>query len=484
MDSSTSKTSHLGRHPQNKENKLPHPAPSPSSQQPPKPQIINCWEETMLIAFLFMFLFFVCTVVVVHSLSPSHHPTTINTGNAPSIQQSDHCVVISHGIMGTRNDLDYLASQLEKRGVKVLKSVANERLKSLRGLAVGGEDLASEIVQFVKANPSLTRLSIVGNSLGGLYARYAMHVLFNATDGTLAGLKPHRLMTIATPHLGVRNWTFVEDMFGGSLLSKAPGLDLIKKLVSKTMLSSGRGVFGFDGDDNGGKTLLYQMATEEKFLIPLRSFSNRRLYANLQKDFVVPLGTAAFLHNDAVNDLRKSYGSQSGRNLLVNQPSADVVTCLHTLLLSHILPSLTLSHNFNPAYASSTSVSLCVDISQFSPSDVLPGIVSILRTGNGVVVNDLNTESDSSCEENNHHSSSQSSSSSKQSTHKDTNTMITTLDSLGWEKVVVNFPRSILPLAHNKICALTRSPTWLYHNVLGFNEGKFVMENATSWLSE
>ena len=62
--------------------------------------------------------------------------------------------------------------------------------------------------------------------------------------------------------------------------------------------------------------------------------------------------------------------------------------------------------------------------------------------------------------------------------------MITTLDSLGWEKVLVNFPRSILPLAHNKICALTRSPTWLYHNVLGFDEGKFVMENATSWLSE
>ena len=252
-----------------------------------------------------VFFWLLCCTVV-YCLSPSRHPTI----NAPSVLQSDHCVVISHGIMGTRHDLDYLASELEKRGVKVLKSVANERLKSLRGLATGGESLATEIVQFVKANPSLTRLSIVGNSLGGLYARYAMHVLFNVTDGTLAGLKPHRLMTIATPHLGVRNWTFVEDMFGS--LSRAPGLDLIKKLVSKTMLSTGRSVFGFDGDDNGGKTLLYQMATEEKFLIPLRSFSNRRLYANLQKDFVVPLGTAAFLHNDAVHDLRKSYGSESG----------------------------------------------------------------------------------------------------------------------------------------------------------------------------
>jgi hypothetical protein len=61
--------------------------------------------------------------------------------------------------------------------------------------------------------------------------------------------------------------------------------------------------------------------------------------------------------------------------------------------------------------------------------------------------------------------------------------MIEKLDSVGWEKVVVNFPRSVLPLAHNKICALSRQPTWLYHRVLGFDEGAYVMENATSWLA-
>jgi hypothetical protein len=322
-----------------------------------------------------------------------------------AVNNHDHLVVISHGIMGTRDDLNYLAAQLEKNGCKVLKSVVNERLKSLRGLQTGGEDLALEIVDYIKAFPSLTRLSIVGNSLGGLYARYAMHILFNTSDGTMAGLKPHRLLTIATPHLGVRNHTFVEDMFG----IHVPGLDIIKKIVSRTMFSTGRTVFSFDGD-KGSKTLLYQMATEEKFLSPLRSFTSRRLYANLQKDFVVPLGTAAFLHTDAVDELRGTHSRQAG-------------------------------------------------------------IVSIIRTGEAHRTRPTHgTHSDATCD--------------VDETIPDLDHMIARLDSLGWEKVVVNFPRSILPLAHNKICALTRSPRWLYHNLLGFNEGQFVMENATSWIVE
>lgn len=318
----------------------------------------------------------------------------------------DHLIVISHGIMGTRDDLNFLVAQLEKNGCNVLRSVVNERLKSLRGLETGGEDLASEIVDYIKTRPSLTRLSIVGNSLGGLYARYAMHILFNKSDGTMAGLKPHRLLTIATPHLGVRNHTFVEDMFG----IHVPGLDIIKNIVSRTMLSTGRTVFSFDGD-GGAKTLLYQMATEEKFLLPLRSFASRRLYANLQKDFVVPLGTAAFLHSEAVDDLRGMHSRQAG-------------------------------------------------------------IVSIIRTG---------TERDKR-KTSVALSSAHGAACDIDETTSDIDHMIARLDSIGWEKVVVNFPRSILPLAHNKICALTRSPKWLYHKILGFDEGQFVMENATTWI--
>jgi hypothetical protein len=65
------------------------------------------------------------------------------------------------------------------------------------------------------------------------------------------------------------------------------------------------------------------------------------------------------------------------------------------------------------------------------------------------------------------------------------------LDGLGWEKVIVNFYNSsesnlhaFVPLAHNKICALQREPQWFYGSLLGFDEGKFVMEDAASWLTQ
>ena len=59
--------------------------------------------------------------------------------------------------------------------------------------------------------------------------------------------------------------------------------------------------------------------------------------------------------------------------------------------------------------------------------------------------------------------------------------MIHSLDSCGWEKVIVNF-NTIIPIAHNKLCALTRSPRFIFENVLGFSEGRFVMDHAVEFL--
>jgi hypothetical protein len=62
-----------------------------------------------------------------------------------------------------------------------------------------------------------------------------------------------------------------------------------------------------------------------------------------------------------------------------------------------------------------------------------------------------------------------------------TQKMIDELNGCDWEKVLVHFEGNI-PLAHNKICALTRDPTWLFDAVMGFNQGEFVMDHASDWL--
>lgn len=67
----------------------------------------------------------------------------------------------------------------------------------------------SQIKRIVTANPSFREISIVGNSLGGLYARYAISLLYEPRDKTIAGLRPKTFMTVATPHLGVRRFLVV-----------------------------------------------------------------------------------------------------------------------------------------------------------------------------------------------------------------------------------------------------------------------------------
>lgn len=75
---------------------------------------------------------------------------------------------------------------------------------------------ARQILELVGSKPSLSRISLVGNSLGGLYVRYAAKLLYSNGDAgrpgggaTIAGLKPSVFMTIACPHLGVRRFTYV-----------------------------------------------------------------------------------------------------------------------------------------------------------------------------------------------------------------------------------------------------------------------------------
>lgn len=107
---------------------------------------------------------------------------------------SNHLVVISHGILGNKYDLAYLINLLKKKGCVVLDSSSNQYFKTLSGIERGGVNLASEIIDIKKDNPNLEKISFVGNSLGGLYCRYAVSVLYDSQRNKMAGLEPHKFM--------------------------------------------------------------------------------------------------------------------------------------------------------------------------------------------------------------------------------------------------------------------------------------------------
>lgn len=135
-------------------------------------------------------------------------------------------------------------------------------------------------------------ISILGNSLGGLYGRYAIAKLIERhcvleprtdcwiLDGRFR-LHLNIFCTTATPHLGVSRHTYV----------KLPRTAEIG--VAHTMGTTGKDLFRLND-------LLYSMATSPAYLQPLSKFRKRVAYANAYgTDFAVPASTAAFLSENS-----------------------------------------------------------------------------------------------------------------------------------------------------------------------------------------
>jgi hypothetical protein len=199
----------------------------------------------------------------------------------------------------------------------------------------------------------------------------------------------------------VRDFTFLDD-FLDEYGVKVPGL--LKNLVARTMKQTGRDLFSIDASRSQRLNLLFRMATDLQFLLPLQAFATRRLYANLNLDLVVPLGTAAFLSRSEVDLYRAQFSSQSGFVKVINTTCAD-------------------------------AGGECASGTQEVCSSADEEALQLMRQS---------------------------------------------LDRLGWEKFLVHF-KGFIPLAHNKIAALTKYSDTL-DALLGFTEGQFVMDAAAEWL--
>ncbi len=226
-------------------------------------------------------------------------------------------------MMGTFTDLNYLENLLLPSStslddIKVFKSTKNKYSNSLKGVQRGSEELASEIIDLLSNDDGLAieTISFVGNSLGGIYARYAISLLYDFnTNSFINNIKPLAFVTIASPHLGVNyNQNYIE----GDLQLYVP--NTIKYLISLLFSITGQDMFMLDSKGNIKDSILYKLATENKYLIPLKLFKYRQLYANLQNDLMVTLSTASFIANENVIELRKMYKDTYG-----------IVTKLHTV---------------------------------------------------------------------------------------------------------------------------------------------------------
>jgi hypothetical protein len=202
-------------------------------------------------------------------------------------------------------------------------------------------------------------LSIVGNSLGGLFGRYAIaklverHCVKEETPQDESDEKDqdpswildgqYRLFlnifcTTATPHLGVSRHTYV----------RIPRTAEIG--VAHAMGDTGKDLFRLND-------LIQTMATCPKFLGPLGRFRKRIAYANAYgTDFPVPAGTAAFLSDNSTyphhlqQDQEDTYPADSVLQKLI-------VATLHTPVHDSEHKKTLLHHNDDDTTNTTTSTS-------------------------------------------------------------------------------------------------------------------------------
>ncbi len=260
------------------------------------------------------------------------------SGKEMKICMNTHYVFLVHGWLGNSNEMKYIETSIQRAVQKydanettrvVTHSTTSNDSQTTDGIAKGGYRLAREVEEFiqrdlqkhsdVKDNEDIhVSISFVGNSLGGLYARYALSELEqiltlststsdddkdqNNNTNTNIHLHYNIFATTCTPHLGVASHTFLplprfaEQAVGRTL--RQTGKDLFR--IDKISGTSSESTTSTRTDDSSND-LIFEMSTNyPKFLQPLKMFRRRIAYVNaFRTDFQVPTSTAAFLNRNS-----------------------------------------------------------------------------------------------------------------------------------------------------------------------------------------
>jgi pimeloyl-ACP methyl ester carboxylesterase len=239
--------------------------------------------------------------------------------------QHKHLVILVHGFLGSAADFANFRRVLEvdsPHARELLVLVPNPNgtlLGTTDGVRAGALRVFDEVMAVVRAQrASLGRISVLGHSLGGLYARYLVHLL--DTAGVLDELEPCAFATMATPHLGVRK-------------PQTNPVNVIWHRLVLPWLQTTRELGLLDRTNVHGRDtpLLHEMATSEEFLAPLRKFRRRVLYANVKNDFQVPYATAALRHKSPYSERRAHEHAADAAQPTRRPPASRVDSALMAL---------------------------------------------------------------------------------------------------------------------------------------------------------
>lgn len=266
-----------------------------------------------------------------------------------------HLIILHHGLWGNVGHVRFIAEQFKQRlgdRLLVYRAQANESAYTYDGIDICGQRLVQEIHNVVKViedggnieemkgqklKPTTTaksdktkqqditnksnnnedlsedidtagslgsgkkqrkvvQFSFLGYSLGGLIGRFAMAMLdlegfFTSKEEGGRGVEPMYFVTMATPHLGIRQpsrsrFTKVFNFLSARMLSRTgEQLQLVDDYVY-------------------GKPILLVMSEPTGiFIHVLKKFKRRVVYSNVRNDRSVPFWTASFSDADPFRKL-------------------------------------------------------------------------------------------------------------------------------------------------------------------------------------
>ena len=364
-----------------------------------------------------------------------------------------HLFVLVHGLGGAPEDLSCLERGILKRAgssALVLKPGCNLAIRSFDGVPNGAARIAAEIEATARAyRASLRTVSLVGNSLGGLYARHCAAQLYDAESRTIAGLVPATYLTTATPHLGVGPFGYL-GFFPSPV--RALGARAMGATTKQLLLLDGD-----DGDDGDDVPLLLRMADpSSEYVAALGAFERRCAYANATNDFLVAYETAS-LDPDAPETLRRRRVPGGERvNGWGDAGAGDA----------------------SPGGWGSPSPSLSPLGGFGGSARIVDERVTAPTTADGKAGGAFwRARNGSRCESG--AGKNEKDSFAARSSLRTQRAIAAGLRTLEWFHVDVEFP-GVAPLAHNKICALQRDPVMKFM----FKEGEWVVEHQAEFLTK
>ncbi|CAR26696.1 hypothetical protein ZYGR_0H05190 [Zygosaccharomyces rouxii] len=192
---------------------------------------------------------------------------------------SKHLFVLIHGLWGNHNHMKSLmevyGKQFGSPEMVFFSPSENALFKTFDGIEIIGYRTLLEIYQFIKCfkDGPITKISVLGYSMGGLVARFVLGKMFGEYHDLFEGIEPQIFITMATPHLGVQFYNPKRYFFRGLMQF---GMRLIgSNIIGK----SGRELFVV----NKHNDILVRLG-EGEYLDALSKFKWRVAFANVNND--------------------------------------------------------------------------------------------------------------------------------------------------------------------------------------------------------